>query len=60
MCVPCRNRYRGYGMTRRSKWERGCEIAAQELERICAEEDARCAGQGLPVPTAALTRPRSF
>ncbi len=49
MCVPCRNRYRGYGMTKRSKWKRGREIAVQELDRIRAEEDARRAGQGLPV-----------
>ena len=49
MCVPCRNRYRGYGMTKRSKWKRGREIAAQELERIRVEEDARRARQGLPV-----------
>ena len=51
MCIPCRNRYRGYGMTKRSKWKRGREIAAQELERIRAEEDARRARQGLPVST---------
>jgi hypothetical protein len=51
MCIPCRNRYRGYGMTKRSKWKRGREIAAQELERIRVEEDARRARQGLPVST---------
>ncbi|KAI9444191.1 hypothetical protein H4582DRAFT_1069488 [Lactarius indigo] len=49
MCVPCRNRYRGYGMTKRSKWKRGREIATQELERVRAEEDARRARQGLPL-----------
>ncbi|KAH9059617.1 hypothetical protein EDB87DRAFT_1621960 [Lactarius vividus] len=49
MCVPCRNRYRGYGMTKRSKWKRGREIAAQELERVRVEEDARRARQGLPL-----------
>lgn len=49
MCVPCRNRYRSYGMTKRSKCKRGREIAAQELERVRAEEDARRAQQGLPV-----------
>ena len=49
MCVPCRNRSRGYGMTKRSKWKRGREIAAQELDRIRVEEDARRTRQGLPV-----------
>ncbi len=49
MCVPCRNRYRGYGMTKRSKSKRGREIAAQELRRMRAEEDSRRAQQGLPV-----------
>ena len=49
MCVPCRNRYRGYGMTKRSKSKRGREIAAQELRRRRAEEDTRRAQQGLPV-----------
>lgn len=49
MCVPCRNRYRGYGMTKRSKSKRGREIATQELQRVRAEEDARRAQQGLPV-----------
>jgi hypothetical protein len=49
MCVPCRNRYRSYGMTKRSKSKRGREIAAQELERVRAEEDARRTQQGLPV-----------
>jgi hypothetical protein len=49
MCVPCRNRYRGYGMTKRSKSKRGREIAAQELQRRRAEEDTRRAQQGLPV-----------
>lgn len=36
-------------MTKRSKCKRGREIAAQELERVRAEEDARRAQQGLPV-----------
>jgi len=49
MCTPCRNRYRGYGMTKRSKSKRGREIAAQELQRVRAEEDVRRAQQGLPV-----------
>ena len=49
MCVPCRNRYRGYGMTKRSKSKRGREIAAQELQRVRAEEDMRRTQQGLPV-----------
>ena len=49
MCVPCRNRYRGYGMTKRSKSKRGREIASQELRRVRAEEDTRRAQQGLPV-----------
>ena len=66
MCVPCRNRYRGYGMTKRSKWKRGREIAAQELERIRVEEDTRRARQGLPVSCVQLllypidTLPRSL
>jgi hypothetical protein len=49
MCVSCRNRYRGYGMTKRSKSKRGREVAAQELQRVRAEEDTRRAQQGLPV-----------
>jgi hypothetical protein len=49
MCVPCRNRYRSYGMTKRSKSKRGREVAAQELRRVRAEEDTRRAQQGLPV-----------
>jgi hypothetical protein len=49
MCVPCRNRYRGYGMTKRSKSRRGREVAAQELQRVRAQEDTRRAQQGLPV-----------
>ena len=49
MCVPCRNRYRGYGMTKRSKSKRGREVAAQELRRVREEEDTRRAQQGLPV-----------
>jgi hypothetical protein len=49
MCVPCRNRYRGYGLTKRSKFKRGREVAAHELRRERAEEDTRRAQQGLPV-----------
>ena len=49
MCTPCRNRYRGYGMTKRSKSKRGREIAAQELQRVRAEEDVRRAQLVLPV-----------
>jgi hypothetical protein len=49
MCVPCRNRYRGYGMTKRSKSKRGREVAAQELQRMRTEEDVRRTRQGLPV-----------
>jgi hypothetical protein len=56
MCVPCRNRYRGYGMTKRSKSKRGREVAAQELQRVRAEEDIRRARQGLPVSNGILSR----
>lgn len=49
MCVSCRNRYRGYGMTKRSKSKRGREVAAQELRRVRGEEDTRRAQQGMPV-----------
>lgn len=49
MCVSCRNRYRGYGLTKRSKSKRGREVAAQELRRVRAEEDVRRAQQGLPL-----------
>jgi hypothetical protein len=49
MCVPCRNRYRGYGMTKRSKSRRGREVAAEELRRVRAAEDTRRAQEGLPV-----------
>ncbi|KAI0264603.1 hypothetical protein BC834DRAFT_881619 [Gloeopeniophorella convolvens] len=48
MCVPCRDRYRAYGTTKRLKWKRGREIAAQELDRVRAEEDIRRVEQGLP------------
>ena len=49
MCIPCRNCHRGYATKRRSKSKRGHEIAAQELQRMHAEEDSRRAQQGLPV-----------
>lgn len=54
MCVSCRNRYRGYGMTKRSKSKRGREVAALELRRVRAEEDSRRAQQGLPVSVLKL------
>ena len=49
MCVSCRNRYRGYGMTKRSKSRRGREVATEELRRVRAAEDKRRVQQGLPV-----------
>jgi hypothetical protein len=39
MCVPCRNHYQGYDMTKRFKSKCGHEIAAQELQCVRAEED---------------------
>ena len=49
MCIPCRNCHRGYATKRHSKSKCGREIAAQELQRMRAEEDSRRAQQGLPV-----------
>jgi hypothetical protein len=49
MCVPCRDRYRGYGVTKRSKSRRGREVAAEELRRVRTAEDTRRAQEGLPV-----------
>ena len=49
MCIPCHNHHRGYATKRHSKSKCRCEIMAQELQHMCAEEDSRRAKQGLPV-----------
>ncbi|THH09620.1 hypothetical protein EW146_g8635 [Bondarzewia mesenterica] len=47
MCIPCRNRYRGYGTTKRSKWKREREAALEELAHAREAEDKRRAEAGL-------------
>ncbi|KAI0289624.1 hypothetical protein BC826DRAFT_1106863 [Russula brevipes] len=49
MCPPCRNRYRGYGVTKRSKTRRVREVVGQELQRARVEEDLRRAQEGRPL-----------
>lgn len=49
MCQPCRDRYRGYGITKRAKWRAERVAANAELEALRVEEDKRRAEEGLPV-----------
>jgi hypothetical protein len=49
MCEPCRDRYRGYGITKRAKWRAERVAANAELEALRVEEDNRRADEGLPV-----------
>jgi hypothetical protein len=49
MCEPCRDRYRGYGITKRAKWRAERVAANAELEALRIEEDKRRADEGLPV-----------
>ena len=49
MCEPCRDRYRGYGITKRAKWRAERVAANTELEALRVEEDKRRADEGLPV-----------
>ncbi|KAF7984432.1 hypothetical protein HWV62_14502 [Athelia sp. TMB] len=48
MCEPCRDRYRGYGITKRAKWRAERIAANAELEALRIEEDKRRAEEGLP------------
>ena len=49
MCEPCRDRYRGYGITKRAKSRAERVAANAELEALRVEEDKRRADEGLPV-----------
>lgn len=49
MCEPCRDRYRGYGITKRAKWRAERIAANAELDALRVEEDKRRAEEGLPV-----------
>ncbi|KAF8838408.1 hypothetical protein BDN67DRAFT_95359 [Paxillus ammoniavirescens] len=48
MCESCRNRYRGYGITKRAKWKQSREAANAELDTLREEEDKSRAERGLP------------
>ncbi|KAJ7750201.1 hypothetical protein B0H16DRAFT_856119 [Mycena metata] len=48
MCVPCRGRYKNYGITKRAKAKREQEVWNRELEGLRAKEDLRRAENGLP------------
>ncbi|KDQ60402.1 hypothetical protein JAAARDRAFT_605406 [Jaapia argillacea MUCL 33604] len=48
MCEPCRDRYRGYGNTKRAKWKRERIAMKFELEKIREKEDKRREESGLP------------
>ncbi|TFY67156.1 hypothetical protein EVG20_g4040 [Dentipellis fragilis] len=54
MCESCRDRYRGYGNTKRVKWKRERESAMAELDRMRETEDRRRADAGLPQPISEL------
>ncbi|KIK79533.1 hypothetical protein PAXRUDRAFT_276502 [Paxillus rubicundulus Ve08.2h10] len=49
MCESCRNRYRGYGITKRAKWKQSREAANAELDILREEEDKCRTERGLPV-----------
>lgn len=48
MCEPCRNRYRGYGITKRRKWKEDRVAYEHELEGLLAQEEERRQAEGLP------------
>ncbi|KAI0064984.1 hypothetical protein BV25DRAFT_1822764 [Artomyces pyxidatus] len=48
MCEGCRDRYRGYGNTKRSKWKREREALLAKVEKMKEIEDERRAKEGLP------------
>lgn len=49
ICEPCRDRYRGYGTTKRAKWKRDRIAVNAELDTLRQQEDSRRATAGLPV-----------
>lgn len=49
MCPPCRNRYRGYGTTKRRKWKAERDAFDRDLASMRGNEDERRKEQGLPV-----------
>ncbi|TFK47485.1 hypothetical protein OE88DRAFT_761139 [Heliocybe sulcata] len=57
MCEPCRDKYRGYGNTKRAKWKKDRVANKAELDRIRKEEDEKRAALGLP-PIAKLPSSR--
>ncbi|KAH7882503.1 hypothetical protein F5I97DRAFT_1910909, partial [Phlebopus sp. FC_14] len=52
MCESCRNRYRGYGITKRAKWKQSRDAANAELDALMEEEDQCRTKAGLPVRSA--------
>ncbi|KAH6908832.1 hypothetical protein BKA70DRAFT_1426714 [Coprinopsis sp. MPI-PUGE-AT-0042] len=48
MCPPCRNRYRGYGTTKRRKWKAERDAFDRDLASMRDNEDERRKEQGLP------------
>ena|ERR1700722_18948287 len=49
MCEPCRDRYRGYGITKRAKWKQERVTANATLDILREAEDKRRAEAGLSV-----------
>ncbi|KAI0042822.1 hypothetical protein FA95DRAFT_1563936 [Auriscalpium vulgare] len=49
MCETCRDRYRHYGNTKRSKWKREREASLAELAKHREDEDVRREKEGLPL-----------
>jgi hypothetical protein len=54
MCPPCRNRYRGYGTTKRRKWKAERDAFDRDLASMRDNEDERRKEQGLPVSSTAI------
>ncbi|KAL1752004.1 hypothetical protein FB107DRAFT_293508 [Schizophyllum commune] len=48
MCVPCRDKYKKYGETKRAKWKSEREQLEKELAALRAAEDARRRAAGMP------------
>ncbi|KAL1673239.1 hypothetical protein EV122DRAFT_283213 [Schizophyllum commune] len=48
MCVPCRDKYKKYGETKRAKWKSEREQLERELAALRAAEDARRRAAGMP------------
>jgi hypothetical protein len=60
MCESCRDRYRGYGTTKRAKWKHERAAANESLEKARQDEDKRRAEAGLPVSATHTLRRGSY